>query len=102
MTHISPEKIILKPVITEKALVDQANSKFHFWVGLNATKGQVAVAFKTVFGVTPLAVNIYKVKGKVKTDWKKRTPIQKSDRKRAIIKVAKDTKIELLSLNTNN
>lgn len=100
MTLINPDQILLKPVITEKSLVQQANSKYHFWVGLNATKNQISAAFKTVFGVEPLTVNTVQVKGKTKTDWKKRTPIQKSDRKRAIITIPKDKKIELLSLNT--
>lgn len=101
MTFNRPNEILLKPVVTEKSLIAQANGKYSFWVSVKATKNQIFAAFETVFGVKPLAVNTVLVKGKMKTDWKKRTPIQKSDRKRAIITVPKDTKIELLTLNTN-
>ena len=96
----NPEKIILKPVITEKSLVNQEKGVYTFWVNSNATKNQIASCFKAVFGHKPLAVNTVNVKGKIKTDWKKRTPIKKSDRKKAIISLGKDVKIELLKLNT--
>jgi large subunit ribosomal protein L23 len=92
---------ILKPIITEKALASQeTQDKYAFWVSSKATKGQIEASFKTVFGISPLAVNTVILKGKLKTDWKKRKPIKKSDRKKAIITVPKNTKIELLKLNT--
>lgn len=100
MTFNNPDQILLKPVITEKSLTQQANSKYHFWVGINASKNQIFAAFKTVFGVTPLAVNTIQLKGKKKAVGKNRILSKKSDRKRAIITLPKDTKIELLSLNT--
>jgi large subunit ribosomal protein L23 len=97
MNLSSPNHIILKPITTEKSLGDQVNGKYLFQVGLKATKNQIAAAFKTIFGVTPLAINTNKIKGKVKTDWKKRHPIQKPDVKKAIITIKKDQKLELLS-----
>ncbi|MBP9817281.1 50S ribosomal protein L23 [Candidatus Shapirobacteria bacterium] len=95
-----PEKIIYGPVITEKSLVAQDKGVFTFWVNPVATKSQIASAFQVVFGQKPLAVNTLRLKGKLKTDWKKRLPIQKSTRKKAIITLPKDTKIELLKLAT--
>ena len=71
----NPEKIILGPVVTEKSLVNQEKGIYTFWVNLTATKNQINVAFQSVFGHKPLSVNTVRVKGKVKTDWKKRTPI---------------------------
>lgn len=92
---------ILKPIVTEKALASQqTQDKYAFWVSPKATKGQIEASFKIVFGIKPLAVNTVILKGKNKTDWKKRKPIKKSDRKKAIITVPKNTKIELLKLNT--
>ena len=92
---------VLKPIITEKALAaQQTQDKYAFWVSPQATKGQIEVSFKTVFGIAPLLVNTVILKGKTKTNWKTRKPVQKSDRKKAIITVAKGTKIELLKLNT--
>jgi large subunit ribosomal protein L23 len=92
--------IVLKPVFTEKTLLQQENGKYTFWVKKDATKGQIEASFEAVFGLKPLSINTVIVKGKMKTDWKKRLPIKKSDLKKAVITVDKKTKIELLKLNT--
>lgn len=100
MTFTNPDQILLKPVITEKSLMLQSTGKYQFWVSISASKNQIFAAFKTVFGVTPLTINTSKLKGKKKAVGKNRILSKKSDRKRATITLPKDTKIELLSLNT--
>ena len=95
----NPDKIILGPIITEKALIAQQNGIYSFWVMQSATKYQIAAAFQSVFGIKPLSVRTIKVWGKTKADMKKRTPIQKPDRKKAIIVLPKDSKIESLNFN---
>jgi large subunit ribosomal protein L23 len=92
--------IVLKPVFTEKTLIQQEKGKYAFWVKRDATKGQIQSSFETVFGIKPLSVNTVLVKGKNKTDWKKRLPIKKPDLKKAIITIDKNTKIELLNIKT--
>ena len=92
--------LILKPVFTEKTLAQQENGKYSFWVKRDATKGQIEDSFETAFGVKPLSVNTILVKGKTKTDWKKRLPIKKSDLKKAVITIDKNKKLELLNPNT--
>jgi len=92
--------IVLKPVFTEKTLIQQDKGKYTFWVKKDATKGQIESSFEAVFGIKPLSINTVLVKGKNKTDWKKRLPIKKPDLKKAIITVDKNTKIELLNLKT--
>lgn len=93
--------IVLEPIITEKAIAaQQSQDKYAFWVSPKTTKNQIAVAFKTVFGIKPLSINTTILKGKFKTNWKTRKTVQKSDYKKAIITVPKGTKIELLKLNT--
>jgi len=93
--------IVLKPIITEKVLAFQEKQdKYAFWVSPKASKNQIEATFKAVFGITPLAINTIILKGKTKTNWKTRQPIEKSDRKKAIITVTTGTKIELLKLNT--
>ena len=99
MNSINSEHIILKPVITEKALVMQTQGKYTFLVGLKSNKDQIEKAFETVFGIKPLFVNTKIVKGKLKATGKNRKEVKKSDRKVAVITVAKDKKIELLNLN---
>ncbi|MFA5532514.1 MAG: 50S ribosomal protein L23 [Candidatus Shapirobacteria bacterium] len=95
-------KIInLKPIITEKSLASQeVSSKYSFWVDTKVNKNQIMVAFQTAFGIKPLAINTTILKGKIKTNWKTRNPIKKSNKKKAIITLPKGTKIELLKLKT--
>lgn len=95
-------KIInLKPIITEKSIASQeASSKYSFWVDRGVNKNQIVASFIEVFGIKPLSVNTIIIKGKIKTDWRKRKPIRKSDKKKAIITLPKGTKLELLKLKT--
>lgn len=99
MTQIHPEKIIIGPIVTEKSLLAQSHGVYSFWVKLSANKNQIAQAIEAVFSVKPKSVRTTKQWGKVKTDWKKRMPIQKPDRKKAIIVLAKDQKLDILHLN---
>lgn len=92
--------IFLKPVMTEKVLIGQENGKYAFWVNKSANKFQIANIFERLFGIKPLKITTILVKGKVKTDWKHRLPIQKPDRKKAIIAIPKDKKIDSLILKT--
>lgn len=89
---------IKKPLISEKAIMTQSLGKYTFVVDASASKGQIAVEFKKVFGVTALSVNTISVKGKEKTNWKTRNPIQKPNLKKAIVTVGKDKKIDSLTL----
>jgi len=93
--------INLKPIITEKSLGAQENSsKYSFWVNCSVNKNQIQAAFIEVFGIKPLSVNTVILKGKLKTNWKSRKPIQKSNKKKAIITLPAGTKLELLKINT--
>lgn len=92
--------IIIAPVVTEKSYALQEAGYFTFWITPTSNKYQVAQAFKAIYGHVALSVNIMNVLGKVKTNWKSRTPINKSDRKKAIVFIGKDKKIESLKLNT--
>ncbi len=90
--------IIKRPLVTEKAIAAQSIGKYYFVVDKKANKNQVATEFKSLFGITPLKVNLFIIKGKVKTNWKTRSPIIHSDRKKAIVTIKKDQKIDLLTL----
>ena len=100
MSIINPQNIILGPIVTEKSLGNQSKNVFSFWVSLAASKQQIAQAFKIVFGAEAKSIRTAHLNGKVKTDPRKRLPIQKPNRKKALITVAKDTKIDALKLNT--
>lgn len=90
--------MIIKPVLTEKALIAQGQSRYYFLVDTKATKSQIKTEFQSLFSIKPLRVNIFKTKGKIKTNWKNKKPIKKPDLKKAIVTIKKGEKIELLSL----
>lgn len=90
--------IIKRPLVTEKAITAQNMGKYAFVVDAKATKGQIASEFESFFGFKALKVNLYTLKGKIKSNWKTRTPITKPNIKKAIITIKKDQKIDLLTL----
>ncbi|MBU3935727.1 50S ribosomal protein L23 [Patescibacteria group bacterium] len=98
MSHNSSNQIIIKPVITEKALQDRDFFRYHFWVALHANKAQIAKNFSQIFSVPVLSVRTLILKGKQKTDWKKRQLFCQPKRKKAIICLAKDQTIKILSI----
>jgi large subunit ribosomal protein L23 len=57
-------RILVKPLITEKAANLGAHNKYVFMVAPEANKISVAVAITEVYGIKPESVNILKVKGK--------------------------------------
>lgn len=72
--------IILKPLISEKAVAAMGEGKYAFKVRLDANKTQIKEAIEEIFGVTVTAVNTMRQHGKVRrqgkfigrrSDWKK-------------------------------
>ncbi|OGB87362.1 50S ribosomal protein L23 [candidate division WOR-1 bacterium RIFCSPLOWO2_02_FULL_46_20] len=61
-----PEQIILKPLITEKAVGQKVDSRYVFKVHLDATKVGIKQAIEQLFKVKVLAVNTCKVRAKRK------------------------------------
>ena len=89
-------QIILGPVLTEKALKDQENNCYHFWVHPKATKNQIKAALIQLFGVKPIAIRTILLKGKRKRIWRQNRLIQKPLRKKAIIQLEEGKKMDLI------
>ena len=77
---MSPEDIIIKPIITEKSNDGLQDGKYTFRVNKKATKVDIARAVEKLFEVKVINVNTITVKGKEKrvgvhtgktSDWKK-------------------------------
>jgi large subunit ribosomal protein L23 len=76
----SAYRVLLKPIVTEKASIMSSKNQYVFQVADNANKIEISKAIAQVFGIKPLKVNIIsmigktvrtkKIKGKRK-DWKK-------------------------------
>ncbi len=73
-------RILIKPLVTEKATNLGALNKYIFAVSPKANKIEIAKAVEEVYGIKPIGVNIIKVRGKIvrsgrisgeRKDWKK-------------------------------
>ena len=85
--------IIVRPVITEKAMKSAENSQVTFLVSLNATKPQIKKAIESVFGVEVKSVNTLRQAGKVKS-FRGKMGVR-SDVKKAIVTLAKGQTIDV-------
>lgn len=57
-------KILIKPLITEKAANLGAENKYVFEVGIGANKIEISKAIDEVYGIKPVSVNIINMQGK--------------------------------------
>ncbi|SEN60771.1 50S ribosomal protein L23 [Lihuaxuella thermophila] len=92
-----PRDIIRRPVITEKSTELMEDRKYVFEVDVRANKVEVKKAIEEIFGVKVEKVNTMRVPGKQKRygRYTGRTP----ERKKAIVKLAEDSKpIELFEV----
>ena len=76
-------RVLVKPLVTEKATNLGGQNKYVFAVSSKANKIEIAKAINEVYGVKPVAVNIIKMQGK-KTRYGKVTGRTK-DWKKAVI-----------------
>ena len=84
------EDIIIKPVLTEKGYDGIADKKYAFIVKKSANKVEIKLAVEKVFGVKVASVNTVTCKGKLKRMG--RNEGYRPDRKKAIVKLAEDSK----------
>ena len=85
-------EIIRSPLITEKGTQLSEQGQFVFRVAIDATKPQIKQAVEGLFGVTVIGVNTLVQKGKTKRF--KGRPGQRSDVKKAFVKLAPGQQID--------
>jgi large subunit ribosomal protein L23 len=93
MSRESMYDVLRAPVITEKATMLGEHNQYVFRVAPVATKPEIKAAVEGLFGVSVLAVNTLVQKGKTKRF--KGRPGQRSDVKKAIVKLAPGQTIDL-------
>ena len=86
----APQDIIIKPVITEKSMVELQNGKYTFKVAKNANKIEIKKAVEALFGVEVAKVNTLNVNGKAKRVG--RFEGRTSDWKKAVVTLTEDSK----------
>ena len=93
---ISKERMyqtILSPLVTEKATALSESGQVVFKVQIDATKPEIKAAVEGLFNVKVLAVNTLVVKGKAKRF--RGRPGQRSDWKKAMVRLAEGQSIDL-------
>ena len=91
--QLHPYGIIMRPLITEKAQVMTAQSKYAFEVDKRANKMQIKEAVEVAFSVSVKEVNTAVMKGKRRRYGRALT--KQPDWKKAIVTLAAGEKIEL-------
>lgn len=86
----TPQDIILKPVITERSGMEQAQGRYTFVVATDATKPEIASAVETLFDVKVLKVNTLKMPSKTKRV--RYVAGKTAERKKAVVKIDLDPK----------
>ncbi len=88
-------QIIIRPLLTEKSVRNQAMNKYSFYVSKDATKIDVKIALWQLYGVKPTKVNITKGYAKHKLG-KNRKPIQKkAEMRKAVVTLKKGEKLDI-------
>ena len=85
--------IVLAPHITEKSTMLSETNSVVFQVAPRATKPEIKAAVEALFNVKVLNVNTLTSKGKTKR-WKGK-PYQRSDVKKAIVRLAEGQSIDV-------
>ena len=88
--------IIIRPIITERAMSAVADKKYVFEVAKDAGKIEIKKAVEEIFGVKVASVNTLTVPGKEKRMGAGR-PGKRPDWKKAIVTVAAGEQIEIFS-----
>jgi large subunit ribosomal protein L23 len=85
--------VVLAPHITEKSTMLSETNSVVFRVAPRASKPEIKAAVEALFGVTVVGVNTIVSKGKTKR-WKGK-PYQRSDVKKAIVRLAEGQSIDV-------
>jgi len=91
-------RVIIGPVISEKSMSATARNSYTFLVNQDASKKEIAAAVEDQFKVDVLDVRVVNLKGKKVRFGKKRIAGQRSDKRKAIVIIKPDQKIEAFDL----
>lgn len=86
-------RVLIKPLVTEKATNLGGQNQYVFMVEMSANKIEVAKAINDVYGLKPLGVNIIKMKGKRVS--RGRITGRRKDFKKAIVTLPKGETIKV-------
>jgi large subunit ribosomal protein L23 len=93
-----PKSILIKPIITEKMTnLQEQRNQYAFEVDIKANKLEIMNAIQSKFNVKVESLRTNTLKGKKKSQFTRRGKFSgfKATKKRAIVTLAKDNKIDL-------
>jgi large subunit ribosomal protein L23 len=90
--------LLIKPLITEKALAEAAKKKYTFKVKLSATKPEIRRVVEKTFGVKVTAMQTAIVHGKKYRRGKGWLVKKKTDWKKAVVTIQPDKQIDLFEV----
>jgi len=89
------DKVIIRPLITEKSMRETPNGVYAFQVAEEAHKGQIKEAVEKFFKVTVLKVRVLKRPGKRYKVGRNRQERSRKALKKAIVNLKKGDKIDV-------
>lgn len=89
------QRIIIRPIITEKSMQEAAGNRYAFAVNPLATKGQIKSVIQETYGVEVISVKTAKVPGKRRRVGRKRREQKKPDGKKAYIELKSGQTIDI-------
>lgn len=89
----SANRILVRPMVTEKGTALNGLDKYLFAVDIKTNKVEVAKAVETLYGVKPTSVNIINMEGKFKNYGHRQG--QRKDWKKAIVTLPKGKTIDV-------
>lgn len=93
------KRILIRPIITEKSMFMANKGWYTFEVESQSQKPEIAKAVEQQFEVKVKGIKTISIKGKPQRTGKKRIEIATSRRKKAMVKLDKDQKIELFNFS---
>jgi large subunit ribosomal protein L23 len=90
---IEHDKVLIEPVLSEKANILREEGKYVFKVDPRATKLQIKEAVRKLYNVHPVSCNVMNVGGKPKRQ--RYRAGYTSSWKKAIVRLSKDEKISI-------
>jgi len=91
---VTAHDVILRPVLSEKALSTVEQGKYAFYVHPKANRTQIKDAIEIVFDVNVVKINVSNVRGKVKSLG--RYSGRRPERKKALVTLAEGQRIQEL------
>ncbi len=95
---MNASEIILKPIVTEKSLMDASRGEYTFEVYSKANKHQIAKAVAELFKVDVKGVSTRVVKNRTRRVMRHREMTTLRSFKKATVKVGKEQKIDIFEV----